>query len=155
TTQYDDTSGAGRVTASARLNATASRSTTLRLDGFGRPYRSDLQGPQAKTIVSTIALDAAGRLAEEHAPFFDALDSPSTRTFYDALDRAVRVEEPGTAAGSPSVPGLRVTTVSYDRGLVTVTDANGNVRRRQLDPFGNAVRVEEDSETGVTATQYT
>lgn len=154
---YDDTPGSVRVIHERRATEAGDlvREETW-FDGLGRPVRTLSTGAGGRSVARDRSYDAAGRVATETAPYFcDATDPACppeagetlqlTAFGYDVLDRPVSVDRPG--------PG-RVATSTYDRGSTTLTDPNGNVRRRISDPFGNVVRVEEDGPEGVVATEF-
>ncbi len=154
-TAYDDTPGNALMTSTSRVDASRSRSTKMFLDGFGRPRRVESDGPQGRTIVAKISLDAAGREFEQTLPTFDVVGPVAVRTLYDALDRPRRIERPSAPVGGPSESGERVTTFAYDPGFTEATDANRNVKRRFLDAFNNVVRVEEVTQQATLTTRYT
>ena len=151
-----DRPGSSEMTATQRSSSGGgTRSTRMLLDGFGRPVEMRSEGPGGTTIVMKTALDAAGRSFETRPPFFSSDPEPEpTRTEYDALDRVIRVTRPSAPEGSPSAVGPRVETADFDPTIITATDANGNVRRRTTDPFGNVVKVEEVTLTSTFTTTY-
>jgi RHS repeat-associated protein len=154
TTEYVDTPGANQIITRQRVSATASRETFVNLDGFGRMTSMVADGPQGKGVAVSATLDAAGRAFQTGPPvFFLETGSEPTRTFYDPLDRVIRVERP-SAPGSPSTTGLRTETSTFTPGVVTTTDANNRMRRRTLDPFGNVVKIEEMTPDGTFTTTY-
>jgi RHS repeat-associated protein len=152
---YVDTPGAVQVRMSQRASAVGTRDMVMDLDGFGRAYRTTADGPGGQLVVSEARLDAAGRMAEMRPPVFAGTPPPSpTRVFFDALDRPIRVERPGPVAESGSVPGLRISTTSYNRGVTTAVDPNGRTRRTTTDPFGNVVQVQEVRPSETLTTRY-
>ena len=117
---------------------------TYYFDGLGRPTYTYTSGPQSRTVVEARDYDASGRLTDEYAPIFDAAGQATTYA-YDVLDRVTSIVRPGSG---------RIETFSYDRGLATFTDPNGNVKRRFFDPFGNVTRFEEVADSGTLVTTY-
>jgi RHS repeat-associated protein len=115
-------------------DGTARRAQTL-FDGFGRARTAtEYFGPQDKVVTQVRSYDLVGRLESETDPAFAFETAPQTRFDYDPLDRLTQETLPGSG---------RVETTSYDRGLVTLTDANANVTERRVDVFGRIVEVRE------------
>ena len=69
---------------------------------------------------------------------------PAVRTEYDALGRVVAQVGPDGAA----------TTVRYDRGTRTTTDANGISHTRHVDAYGRVAAIDETIDDVVSTTQY-
>jgi YD repeat-containing protein len=143
---YDDTPGAAAVTES-RLASDAGGQlvTTADLDGAGRIVGTASSGPQNQMVVTATAYDLVGRVWTQTAPHFEGVPTPPPTTLaYDPLDRLVQTTR----------PGARIETTDYDRGLITSTDANLNVRERVVDPFGNVIDVREVTSEGTFVTGY-
>lgn len=145
---YTDTPGQVSVTKSD-LTETGARVARTDLDGLGRAIQTTSSGSLARDIVQTRTYDASGRLQSETAPRFEG-DPPQATTFdYDPLGRIERTE----------LPGARVRTIEYLRGVVTMTavgDAThaSRVSKRYLDPFGQITRVDEVNGAATYTTRY-
>jgi|GEM_PF-2583032 len=120
--------------------------TVTFIDGLGRAYRIEGDGPQGETIVSDTFYDAMGRVEQETVPYFLGQGPGSSYVYeYDFLDRPKRKSLDGTQF---------VETFEYDAGWVTSTDANQKRQRRLVDTFGRVREVQELSSQGTTITTY-
>jgi len=133
---YTDTPGAFQVTETRATGAGQRQSTSI-LDGLGRVRTQSTDAPdsQGGLILQDFSYDAAGRLADQSDPYFEA-ETPRLTTFeYDALDRTLKRTLPGAG-------GARTRQWSYDQGTVTITDPAG-VQELHIDEHGDVRQVRE------------
>lgn len=142
---YVDTPGAARVERYDRTNASGGeRGSVTWLDRLGRPIATRSDGPGGRAVLTTRSYDPYGRAVTEGSPHFEGEPEPLSRFDHDVLDRLVKTTLPGAG---------RISTIGYGRARATVTDPSGNATTRQVDAFGNLVRVEEGA-GGSEATTY-
>ncbi|MCL4684877.1 hypothetical protein KJ059_09005 [Myxococcota bacterium] len=143
---YDDTPGAVQVREDEQSALSgAVRSTTTNLDGLGREVETTSDGPNGRLVVQQTIYDALGRIASRDAPHFSGANAQPATFQYDPLGRVVSVDLPG--------PG-RVTTVERLPGVISETDPNGIVTKREIDPFGSITAVIEDAAGAAHRTTY-
>ncbi len=126
-----------------RVGETHKEVAVSRVDGLGRVYETQDDGPQSTAVYITVDYDALGRQSQRSAPYFAAQTPQYSVTSYDPLDRIQQVQLPGVG---------RVQTIAFEHELVasevhvttTSTDANGIAMKRRFDPFGNVLEVTEE-----------
>lgn len=110
-------------------------------DGFGRPVRTEAEGSVADQEIATdTQYSRRGPPAAVSRPYYADVQTPAfTRTFYDALDRPVRVTHPDGATR----------TMVYQRSVATglggliatvTTDELGRPRTEDRDGHDRVVR---------------
>ena len=144
-------------------SATDTVDTVQFIDGLGRPLQTKKDstihtGPSSAaqdvmSVTGRIVFDHIGRTIEARYPTTEPLGTPGvfrsaadsvapTRTAYDILDRVTSV----------TLPDTTTTTTTYGFGpdrsgttqlLMTVTDANGNVKRTYTNTRGLTTSVQE------------
>jgi RHS repeat-associated protein len=124
--------------------------STVYYDGLGRQVQARAEAEGDQWTVASTSYDALGRPEKGYLPRFESgvaysvPGGPYTLTTYDALGRAVRVDNPD---------GTYATTV-YGGLLTTAIDANGHQKRYTNDVWGQLVQVEEYTGTYPSATLY-
>ena len=142
----------GRLTTQIAMSDETNPTTTFGYDDFGNLTRiTDPRG-------ATTTLEYETRFQTFLAKSTNALGQ-STALSYVA-DPALCSGTPPIGAGlvfgvrSPNDPSARISRLSYEPELVTVTDENGNRRRRRIDAFGNLTQVEEVTPSETLITRY-
>ena len=145
---YDDEllDGDGvRVVREVRVSTAGDvRTIVEHVDGLGRVFQTDTEGPQFMAVRDLVTFDSAGRIESETEPFEVGTAARTTTFGYDPLDRRIQVTRPGG----------RVDGVEYDRGRVTFTNPNGLVTVREVDPFGRIRSLIEHGGSDTDKTRY-
>jgi YD repeat-containing protein len=129
---------------------TGTLDSTVYYDGLGRQVQARAEAEGGQWTVSSAGYDALGRPAKSYLPRFEpgvaytAPDGPFTLTGYDALGRAVRVDNADGTYAQTIYAGLTTTAV----------DADGRQKRYTNDVWGQLVQVEEYTGVYPAATLY-
>lgn len=115
-------------------------------NGLGRIDQTRSQGPGTQMIQTEMTFDSRGLVASRSAPHFSTETPVWTQFTYDVLGRQTEVLHPD---------GTFVTT-SFVHDVITITDEQGNVKRKYMDAYDRLERVDEvnGAETYVTNYQY-
>jgi YD repeat-containing protein len=117
------------------------------MDGLGRTYRTVSRGPAAgQDIIADKAFNARGSVATATEPYYTGETPRQTTYRYDALDRVVEADLPGSGS----------VLTSYTASSQTTTDPNGKTATTRYDYFGRATSVERpfEGQTATTTTHY-
>ena len=117
------------------------------LDGFGRTYKTVTRGPTtSKDIVVDQVFNPRGGVQTATQPYYEDEASLVTGYEYDALDRVVKVNLPGSGS----------ILTSYTASSQTTTDPNGKTTTTRFDHFGRVKTVERPfkGQTATTTTHY-
>ena len=127
------------------------------LDGYGRKITSFTYGDPDQNNDYTLQLvrkdsyfDEMGRNYYNVGPYFDGSseDKPSTRTFFDYLNRPTLIEKPDAEHGTIG------TTLAYSGFNITVTDPDGAKKTKVKDYRGRITQVIEHADAGDQYTDY-
>ena len=117
------------------------------LDGFGRTYKTVTRGPTtSKDIVVDQVFNPRGGVQTATQPYYEDEASLVTGYEYDALDRVVKVNLPGSGS----------ILTSYTASSQTTTDPNSKTTTTRFDHFGRVKTVERPfkGQTATTTTHY-
>ena len=119
--------GATTITTRKRVAGANERVEVVTLDGMGRVRETRVDGPRGAVLVRGVEYDRVGRREREIRAHYDGEVGLEDTFEYDPLDRAIR----------HVMPGGRVTTMTYVRGLETSTDPDGRTLAHRRDPHGD------------------
>ncbi|MCB0332075.1 MAG: hypothetical protein KDD55_01180, partial [Bdellovibrionales bacterium] len=121
-------------------------------DLLGREVRSELEGFDGTKIFVDKEYNEKGNLVRVSEPYFEGESSRWSMSEYDALDRVIRITEPGNRIITQTYEGLTTSTTNSlnqtksrtinHRGLLESTqDATGNITSYHYDSVGNIIEI--------------
>jgi RHS repeat-associated protein len=134
-------------------------------DGLGRlsQTKSEAEDSSKQIISGIVVFNSRGQVKEKYLPYYidiatqEDKESYSTPVYtgpkvsyqYDPLGRAVQTTTLNDKSETIS------STVQYEPGSQTITDANGHKTRNTYDAYGQLIKVEEFNGQDIYTTNYT
>ncbi len=147
--QYDPLGSLERITTCLRVQSTSAPElcTYTFLDGLGRlaQTRQPAADSRRQVVIGAVESDARGLIIKQWPPYFDnpttsfvphttIADLPQPSLYsYDPIGRPILL----------TAPDRSTTTLDYDDGETTTTDANKNQVQHRFDAYGRLARVDE------------